>query len=280
MNEFDLVAEYFQPLSEVLFDDDAAVMEVPAGQELVVSTDVANVDVHFRADHNPAFMAQKALRSNLSDLAAMGAQPWRYQLGLSMPKDTEAAWVAAFAGGLKADQEVFGIALSGGDTVSGPLLVSITVFGLVERGKAVKRSGAREGDALLVTGPVGAAVAQDYNHLPTPRLDLLEPLQNYAHAAIDISDGLPQDLAHMARASGLRAVAELPKIPLAASDLPPETLLAGGEDYQLLIACAPEDAAHFPGASVIGHFIGGESVEILGDIGTPMTFISAGWSHF
>ncbi len=284
MNEFDLIKTYFQPLSDIAFDDDAAVVSVPEGYELVVSSDTINEGVHYRADALPGYIARKALRSNLSDLAAMGARPFYYQLNLALPGTIEKEWLEAFTGALAEDQQEFDIRLSGGDStaaLAGASSISITIMGLVERGKAVRRGGAKAGDAILLSGPVGEAVAREYHHMPYPRLDLLEPLQAYAHGAVDISDGLPADLGHMAAASNLAARVELAKIPLCTEgDLAPETLLTGGEDYELLIAAPKQYADKFPGCTVIGEFTQGQGVEVLDEAGAALVFKQTGWSHF
>ena len=284
MNEFELIKTYFQPLSEIAFDDDAAVLSVPEGYELVVSSDTINEGVHYRADAQPGYIARKALRSNLSDLAAMGARPFYYQLNLALPGTVEKDWLEAFTGALAEDQQEFDIRLSGGDStaaLAGASSISITIMGLVEKGKAVRRGGAKAGDLILLSGPVGEAVAREYHHMPYPRLDLVAAMEKYAHGAIDISDGLPADLGHMAAASGLAARVELADIPLYEdTDLPPEILLTGGEDYELLIAVPPEHADKFAGCSVIGEFAAGQGVEILDRAGDPLVLKQTGWSHF
>ncbi len=281
MNEFDLIKTYFQPLSDIAFNDDAAVLSVPEGRELVVTSDTLNEGVHFRADDGPEFIAKKSLRANLSDLAAMGAKPFYYQLNLALPEGVTPQWLAAFASALKEDQEEFGIKLSGGDTTRGPLSVSITAMGLVREGRAVRRGGARAGDVILLSGPVGEAVARDYHYIPRPRTDLIEIMQEYAHGAADISDGLVADLGHIAAVSGLKACVELAKIPLFKDTaLSAQELLSGGEDYELLIAAAPSDAPQFPGCTVIGTFEAGQGVEVLDESGKALSFAKTGWQHF
>jgi len=161
MTEFDMIAEYFAPLTRgrVALDDDAAVLNIPVGKELVVSSDTLNAGVHFFANGAPGDIARKALRVNLSDMAAMGAQPFCYQLAIAFPEVPSREWLAEFSAALAEDQERFGVFCSGGDTTSlqGALSISITMMGLVETGAAWKRGGARVGDQLVLTGPVGDA---------------------------------------------------------------------------------------------------------------------------
>src|SRR5258708_838631 len=159
--EFALIARYFAPLARTAgalgLTDDAALIQVPTGQELVVSTDALVASVHFRAEDPPDLVARKALRVNLSDLAAMGAEPAGYTLAAMLPRDVEEGWIAGFAAGLAADQAEFGVSLLGGDTTAtpGPLSLSITVFGLVPAGRALLRRGARPGDLVAVSGTIG-----------------------------------------------------------------------------------------------------------------------------
>lgn len=280
MQEFDIIKTYFEPLSAAPLDNDTASLHVPDGHELVVSTDMLNEGVHFTREMSAAFVAQKALRVNLSDLAASGAAPLAYQLAISLP-EVDKAWLAEFAKGLKADQEKYGIALSGGDTTKGPLAMTITIFGTVPKGCAVERSGAREGDVILLSGPIGEAVSKNYNHLPEPQIHMSDIVQQFAHAAIDVSDGLLQDVGHLAEASGLCAKLRIEDIPLyEGGPLTPEQMLVGGEDFQLVMACAPENAAYFEGCTQIGVCAQGQGVELLGVDGIPIEISVPGWDHF
>ena len=333
MNEFDVIARYFAPLCENELDDDAAVLSVPEGCELVVTTDTLNAGTHFLEGATPADIAHKALRVNLSDLVAMGAEPFRYQLAIAFPTPPDEAWLAEFTKALAEDQDTFGISCSGGDTTSifGPLSISITAMGLVPAGKAVKRSGARAGDVIALSGPVGDALIglktlQDHNdrhceeadadeaiqqsglprsfqslamtelgehfishyYHPQPRLDLISLMREYAHAAVDISDGLLADLGHIAEASGLAAVVELEKIAfsepaqrlLDQGSVTAEELLSGGDDYELLLAMSEEDAARFPNVQIIGRFEEGSGVQLLDQQGKNVALKHTGWSHF
>jgi thiamine-monophosphate kinase len=274
LGEFGRIERFFRPLTRnfpgaLALTDDAAILPVPAGQELVVTTDAIVAGVHFLASDPPRDIARKALRVNLSDLAAKGARPLAYTLTLAIGRDLGDAWVEAFAGGLADDQRQYGIALAGGDSVStaGPIWASITAFGLVEAGRMVRRSGAHPGDIVLVTGTIGdaalgLAVAQgrlavddadrvaliDRYRLPRPRSHLASAIAEYANAAIDISDGLAADFGHLCRASKASGRIELPKIPLspaagralAADGSRLSDILIGGDDYEVLLTVSAD----------------------------------------
>jgi thiamine-monophosphate kinase len=307
MNEFDLI-ERLKPLSEGRaeaggFRNDAAVLSVPDGYELVVTSDCTTAGVHFLEGQSPGTIAQKALRRNLSDLNAMGATPYCYQMCLLLPA-LEERWLQGFIDGLAEDQKRYGVFLSGGDVSStpGPLSVVITAFGLVETGKAFTRSGAQAGDLAVVSGPVGDAVcglkalregleepelAAAYQ---TPEVRMYEGLP--ARAAIDISDGLAQDLGHICTQSGLTAVVRLEDIPLSVpvcrwlseGRVTYADILSGGDDYRLLLAVPPGEGeallkAH-PEFSVIGMFQDGPGgVQVLHN-GAPLPLKKTGWNHF
>lgn len=312
VGEFDLIAQYFAPLSLDGLQNDGAVLDVPEGMELVVSTDTLNESVHFMKDAAPGDIAAKVLRVNLSDLASMGAQPMAYQLSLSLPQGGyDALWYKDFAAALEAEQEEFGIALSGGDTTSnlgGGLSVSITVFGLVPKGQALQRSGAQVGDVLCVTGTVGDALLgldvlrgadlpeaeyliSRYTH-PTPRVSVGLMLQHCARACVDVSDGVLADVEHMAKASGVKAVIDLQAVPLSEAACAvggdPLRALAGGDDYELAFAVPAEGveavraAAQALGVpvSVVGCFEAGAGVEVRDAQGEPIDIDYKGWVHF
>ncbi|MHC8509508.1 MAG: thiamine-phosphate kinase [Rhodospirillales bacterium] len=321
--EFDLIARYFRPLAVApgargLMDDAAVLPPAPAGYETAVTADTVTEGVHFLPRTRAADVARKALRVNLSDLAAMGAEPAGYTLALALPAGRGEDWIADFAEGLRADQELFNLSLLGGDTTMtpGPLSVTINAFGFAPEGAAVGRNGARPGDILAVTGTIGdaalgldaetgklAALAPEHAaHLrarylrPEPRLGLLAALGEYAHAAIDVSDGLAADAAHIAGASGLRTVidaAAAPLSPAARAALEAEPglmtrILTGGDDYELLIALAPdalERAAAWSaetGAALTpaGRCEAGEGAVILDADGAPLTLPRPGFRHF
>ncbi len=305
--EFGLIARHFRPLAgpgalDLL--DDAAVLAPPPGRELVFTADAMVAGVHFLPNDPADLIARKLLRVNLSDLAAMGAAPWAYLLTVSVPHGTDDAWFAAFAAGLASDQQRFGINLLGGDTTHtpGPLSLSLTAIGHVVPGHAVRRRGAQPGDEIWVTGTIGdgalglAALqgrladptghfAGRY-HLPQPRLGLISPA--LAHAAMDISDGLVQDLGHLARAAGLAAEIDAHRVPRTRGPGPEwlETVLTGGDDYELLVAVPPGGGAALQAAAGalpvtgIGQFLPGEGVRVLNESGAPMSLSRTGWSHF
>ena len=312
MNEFDFIEKYFAPLSKDGLKNDAAVLEIPDGHELIVTSDALNAGTHFMPDADPALIAHKTLRVNLSDLAAMGAEPLAYQLCIAFPEKPDEEWLKAFTNALQKDQQTFGIFCSGGDTTSinGPLSVSITAMGLVPKGQAVTRNGAQDNDTLVLTGHVGDAciglkILQgeiesnkaeyfiDKYYKPAPRTDLTSLMREHAHAAIDISDGLLADLAHICKASGLGAelqitdqmFSEQAQTLLHSKIVTPETLLSSGDDYQLLLA-VPEEAVatileQAPGSIKIGTFTAEKpGISVLDKNGHPVDIKHTGWSHF
>ena len=310
--EFRLIARHFGPLAgpgALGLLDDAAVLVTPAGRELVLAADAMVAGVHFLPDDPPDLVGAKLLRVNLSDLAAMGAAPLGYLLTVSVPRDTPDTWLAGFAAGLARDQAAFGLTLLGGDTTStpGPISLSLTILGHVSPGQALRRSGARPGDEIWVTGTIGdgalgllalrGRVADpdgtlaDRYRLPQPRLGLA--LHGLATAGMDVSDGLVQDLGHLCRAAGIGAVVEADLVPLsdAARAVGPEWLtacLTGGDDYELLLAVPRRSTEAFRaeaarnGISVncIGRFVPEPGVTILGAEGIPMHISQPGWNHF
>ncbi|QUS54260.1 thiamine-phosphate kinase [Pseudovibrio brasiliensis] len=281
--EFSLIERYFAPLATsagaVHLQDDAAVFAPDTGCDLVVTKDMLMAGVHFFENDPPFEVAQKALGVNLSDLAAKGAEPKGYLLGLGLSKEIGEEWVAEFCRGLKLVQDQFQIDLLGGDTIScpqGPLL-SVTAFGQVPKGQVVRRNEAVAGALLYVTGTIGDAALglqlrlneeladklelsveqRDFllNRylLPQPRVGAAQALRDYAVAAMDVSDGLVADLGHMCRTSHVQAAVRLENVPLsdAASTMIAkdaafrETAITGGDDYEILAAVMPENAAAF-----------------------------------
>lgn len=314
--EFSFIDCYLTPLTaghEAArgLQDDAAVISVPAGMSLVMSKDMLQEGVHFVGDESPRLIAQKLLRANLSDLAAMGATPYGYALGLGLPPyAAHTAWMEEFTAGLAHDQRAYDIFLLGGDTTRAlaHLSLSITIFGLVPEGKAIPRSGARAGDRLYVSGTLGDGAlglkvkqgmydtlsqpAQqallDRYLLPQPRLSLGYTLQGVAHAAMDISDGLLQDAGHIARASGVgmriyRSL--LPLSPAAQEALQYDAkntwqaIVAGGDDYELLV-CLPANLSPPAGLTYIGEVIAGSGVVLLDEHGQDCTPAYKGYQHF
>lgn len=317
--EFAFIARHFRPLAgEGALDlaDDAAVLHLPPGRGLVLAADAMVAGVHFLPDDPPGSIGRKLLRVNLSDLAAMGAAPLAYLMTVALPRGLPDDWVAEFAAGLAADQEEFDLSLLGGDTVStpGPITLSLTILGTVVPGRALRRQGARPGDAVWVSGTIGDGAlglrvlqgrlpADAEGHLalryrlPEPRLALGATLPGLAHAAMDVSDGLVQDLGHLCRAAGCGAVIEAEAVPLSAAAraavaVDPALLplvLTGGDDYELLFAAPPEAEAEVlaraeaAGVAVarIGRFVEGPAeVVVQGPGGAPLALPGGGWSHF
>jgi thiamine-monophosphate kinase len=256
MNEFDRIARYFAPLTygepgAFGLTDDAVVLAVPAGQKLVVTTDSVIEGIHLPRGATPAQFAQKLLRRNLSDLAAMGAMPWRYLLNLHVPASISEEWLQQFSAMLQQDQQRFAMVLAGGDSTVGGDNIHLTATLLGLTPEPLLRCGAKAGDALYVTGTIGeAALALPYAlgektpdavaqpwlaryFAPEPRIAVGLALRGVATAAIDISDGLVQDLGHLCKASGVGAQVEISQIPCAQSDAH-DLMLTGGDDYELL----------------------------------------------
>ncbi|MCR0980439.1 thiamine-phosphate kinase [Roseomonas populi] len=317
--EFALIARHFRGLAgEGALDlqDDAALLAPPPGLELVLAADAMVEGVHYLPDDPPETVGRKLLRVNLSDLAAMGAEPLAYLMTTALPRGTPPDWLAAFAAGLADDQRRFGLHVLGGDTVSipGPACLSLTILGTVPPGQALRRAGARPGDDLWVSGTIGDGMlglgvlqgripADPEGHLtrryrlPEPRLALGKALRGVARAAMDVSDGLAQDLGHLCRAGGVGAVLDLAAIPLSppAAALALEDpcwrarLAAGGDDYELLFAADPADAgrveaaaraAGTPVARIGGFTDGHVEVTVLGPEGDAVSLPQGGWSHF
>lgn len=311
--EFALIARHFRPLAgpgALDLADDAAVFAPPPGRELVVAADAMVAGVHFLADDPPDLVARKLLRTNLSDLAAMGAAPLGYLLTVSVPRATPDAWFAAFAAGLARDQAEFGITLLGGDTTStpGPVSLSLTVLGSVLPGQAVRRAGARPGDGLFVTGTIGdgalgllaargeladpGGYLADRYRLPRPRLGVAR--HGVVSAALDVSDGLVQDVGHLCRAGGCGAEIDAAAVPLsaAARQAGPRMralILTGGDDYELAMAVPPGQEAALQAAAAacavpvtrIGGFVpGAPDVRVLDESGAVIRLDAGGWSHF
>jgi thiamine-monophosphate kinase len=274
--EFDIIRKYFAPgapRSDVLLGigDDAAVLEVGGARKLVVAMDTVVEGVHFPAGTAAADIGHRALAVNLSDLAAMGAEPSWMTLSLALPHADE-AWVADFAAGLMALARAHSVALVGGDTVRGPLAVTIQIGGWVEADAWLTRSGARPGDVLFVSGTPGDAAAgldllqrklqapvstQDAAEQlrarflrPQPRVQLGRALRAVASAAIDISDGLLTDLDKLCGASACGARLEVDALPISASlrvlcvpDACVQYALAGGDDYEIMFSVPPSRLA-------------------------------------
>jgi thiamine-monophosphate kinase len=321
--EFDLIARYFAPLAAgeagaFGLTDDAAVLMPGPGMAVVATADAMVAGVHFLPDDPPDLIARKLLRVNLSDLAAMGARPRAYLLTTAFPEAIDEIWLAAFAEGLAADQAEFGIHLLGGDTVStpGPLTLSLTALGEAVDGAVLRRAGARPGDTVYVTGTIGdAALGLDSlrghlgglgprqaeylagrYRLPRPRTDCGPRLLGLAHAALDVSDGLVGDLGHICKESGVAAVIEAARVPtseaadeaLAADPDLLVRILTGGDDYELLFAAPPDAEAEIAalGAALnlpitpIGRCEPGQGVRAVDRDGAALEGLGeGGWRH-
>ena len=305
--EFSLITRFFRPLAGPGargLQDDAAVLDIPTGRQLVISADAMNEGTHYLSGTDAALIARKLLRVNLSDLAAMGATPLGYLVTLALPLDTLDAWFARFAAGLAEDQAAYALTLLGGDSTScaGPASLSLTILGTVAQGQAIGRAGARPGDGVWVSGTLGDGalglaaargeladptgwLAGRY-HLPAPRLGLADGI---AHAAIDISDGLLAELGHLCRASDVAIDVCGALLPFSAAVLAagPDwhaRAVLGGDDYELLLAVADADAPALQaraaalgvGVTRIGAVMAGPPA--LSQDGVAIA--PSGWSHF
>ena len=323
LGEFGRIREFFAPLAgpgALGLVDDAALVDCPAGHRLVVTVDQAVEGVHFLPDDPPEGVAKKLLRRNLSDLAAMGARPRHYLLTTALPASRDDDWVRRFAGGLGEDQRNYGISLLGGDSTStpGPATLTLTAIGDVVAGRETRRSGAKPGDRVWVSGTIGdaylglkvlrgdkafvglgadhgKALAARYR-LPEPRMELGLRLAGIADAVIDVSDGLVADLGHICETSNLAAIVELEALPLSAAaqaivalepGIAPQ-LAAGGDDYELLFT-APAEAAEdirLIGSRLglpitrIGRIEAGANVRLIDPRGETIPVNVAGYRHF
>ncbi len=318
MNEFDLIRTFFasQPVTRddvaVGIGDDASVVKAPAGMQTVVSTDVLIAGVHFPPDTDAASVGHKALAVNLSDLAAMGAEPAWFTLGLTLP-GVDTAWLQEFCAGMFGLARRYNVQLIGGDTSRGPLAIAVSAYGLVPEGKALLRSGAKPGDRLYVTGELGDAglalkhrrgelqlpdrditAIVDRLEQPIPRIGEGMALRGIAHCAIDLSDGLLADLGHMLEASGVGARIHLDRIPLSAvyrahlAETGWDLALANGDDYELCFTVPPEKISaleklktEFPcGFTPIGDIEAETGLRVVDEAGKPYSFKATGHDHF
>ena len=316
MSEFGLIQRYFTrptPRAVLGVGDDAALLQVSSGMELAVSTDMLVSGTHFFADADPYLLGHKALAVNISDMAAMGAQPRWATLALSLPS-VDATWLEKFSAGFFALADEYQVELIGGDTTQGPLNLSITIMGEVPHGAALRRDGAKLGDEIWVSGQLGnAALAlahmqgkiklDDVNfnaavkalHRPEPRVALGIALRGKAHSAIDISDGLLADLGHILQRSGVAAEINFAALPLSTTlqqlmsqALAQRCALAGGDDYELcftapvaqhdtIIALAHERTLPL---TCIGHIVSGSGCIVRNADGSVMTTKEIGYEHF
>jgi len=324
MDEFSIIEKYFAPLTmgqagSAGLQDDGAVLSVPDGHELVVTSDTLNEGVHFMIGESPDVIARKALRVNLSDLASMGARPLCYQLNIAFPQSPKETWLKEFSDALLDENSRYDIFCSGGDTTSiksDYLSISITAMGCVQRGKAVRRSGAKDGDLIVITGCVGDAAlglksllagGQDVDsaykkaitrsRLPEPRVGIEKIMHEYVNAAADVSDGLIADSMHIAHASGLGIEIDLCAMSFSKTvqtainkgDITVGEAVSGGDDYELVMAVSAENAKKLLSEleksnlkpQVIGRFIdNGLKTKVISNDEYRINASSKGWKHF
>ena len=321
LNEFSLIEQYFSSLGNAEgvalgVGDDAAVLDVPAGEQLVVTVDTLVSGVHFPQDASPGDIAQRSLRVNLSDIAAMGAEPRWFTLALTLPEANK-GWLQKFSQALAKDAATFGCALVGGDTTAGPLSITIQLFGTVPAGKALTRTGAQAGDKVYVTGSlgegaaalplfgIGEPVAIDCEvdreallqrfYRPEPRLNEGLQLRDLASASLDISDGLIADLGHIAGSSDLGAEIQFEQLPvaswlkaLAVPALVTKWVLSGGDDYELCFTVPEQNCSAVNmlieqgelSACCIGQMTSESGIRCFDKKGNPIKFEQSGYQHF
>lgn len=316
LSEFELIARYFtRPAKRALLGvgDDAALFRPASGMTIAASTDMLVAETHFFADTQPQGLGHKALAVNLSDLAAMGAQPRWALLSLSLPR-TDARWLARFTRGFFALARRYQVDLIGGDTTRGPLNVCVTILGEVPLEQALRRDGAHAGDDVWVSGTLGDAAlavahrkgrvrlsARALAHCrrrlerPSPRIALGIALRGIARAAIDVSDGLAADLGHICSRSGLGAevrIEQLPRSPVVArcadSAIGREVLVAGGDDYELCFTAPPGRRKRIEALAVrlrlpltrVGTMRLGRGVRLLDGDGETLAIARRGFEHF
>lgn len=321
LGEFERIRRFFAPLAGpggLGLRDDAALVDCGGGRRLVVTADAIVAGVHYLPQDPPELVARKLLRVNLSDLAAMGARPLHYLLTTALPPELGPDWLARFAAGLREDQRRFGIDMLGGDSVgtTGPAVLSLTAIGEVVVGKEVRRSGAKIGDFVWVSGTIGDAFLglkllrgaypelqpehRDYLigrfQIPEPRTELGPLLSGLAHSMIDVSDGLLADLAHICEIARLAAVVELCLVPLspAAQTIIAEDaairprLTAAGDDYELLFTAPAKAAGSLVALSsrlgipitMIGKIEPGSGVQLVDADGRVVPVETIGYRHF
>ncbi len=318
LSEFDLIARYFtRPLRQdsraaLGVGDDCALLAPAPGMQLAISSDMLLEDRHFFAGADPLKLGHKCLAVNLSDLAAMGAKPLAFTLALALPYP-DPDWLAPFSRGLFALAERHQCELIGGDTTKGALAICITVFGEVARDLALRRTAARVGDDIWVSGTLGDArlalagyrqelaldaatqeAAGERMHVPDPRVALGVALQGIAHAAIDISDGLCGDLGHILQLSGVGATIDvdaLPAGPIVACqpvDIRRRFCLAGGDDYELCFTAPVSHRAKVAGAAAasatavtrIGTIDAASGLRLMDGAGHPCPLSHHSFDHF
>jgi thiamine-monophosphate kinase len=317
-----LIASVFAPLAThpgaLGLTDDAAFLAAEPGTDIVLKTDGVIEGVHFFTQDDARDVARKALRVNLSDLAAKGASPRGFLVSLALPANIGMDWLQRFAQGLREDAETYKCPLFGGDTdrTPGPITVSVAMAGVVPQGTMVRRAGARSGDLIFVTGSIGDAAlglhlrkganwnlsAGQREHLlsryllPQPRNALAEAVRTHASASMDVSDGLVGDLTKLCRVSKVAASVDVTRVPLseaaraaiAADATMRETALTGGDDYEILCTVPPARADSFRAAAQsagvpvteIGSIAAGQGARFIEENGEPLTFSKLAFSHF
>jgi thiamine-monophosphate kinase len=315
-SEFEIIKIFFdRPVSQTILGvgDDAALIEIPSGHQLVISTDMLVAGRHFFPDTDPYKLGYKSLAVNLSDIAAMGAAPRWVTLALALPEANE-NWIRDFSKGFCDLAEQYKVDLIGGDTNRGPLNICVEIMGLVPAGKALRRDGAKAGDQIWVSGELGNAALALANlqqkiklpddestallkalYMPKPRVELGLKLREVAHSAIDISDGLVSDLAHILERSKLGARVYFDKIPRSSilnkyigNEIVKTCLLGGGDDYELCFT-APlarsndilsiSKAMNLP-LTCIGEIVQDKKLTVLDSVGNEMQMMQAGFDHF
>lgn len=310
MNEFQIIKKYFcdwrgtgvEPLLGI--GDDGALVEVDPASDLVVAADTLVAGRHFPLGADPALVASRALRVNLSDMAAMGAKPLHYTLCLSLA-EADQGWLESFAKSLRKESTEFACSLIGGDTTRGELSISLQFLGLSEKHTALKRSAARSGDSIWVTGNLGDAAGYLHSEFreetlaarfwaPQPRIDFALAAKPFIHACLDISDGLLADLGHICTASDLGAELQLEAIPLSeqllafAGSSAIELALSGGDDYELCFTAPADSGEHLKSIAAqqnlrlteVGRMVVGSGVECLDARGVKQVIQQRGYSHF
>ena len=316
MSEFDLIRRYFTrttPSALLGVGDDAALLQVSAGNVLAVSTDMLVCGTHFLPDTDPFMLGHKALAVNLSDMAAMGAAPRWATLAIALPEADE-TWLAQFSAGFFALAQQHGVELVGGDTTRGPLNLCVTIFGEVPAQQALRRSGAQVGDEIWVSGRLGdAALALAHLqgriklsdmefaacasalHQPQPRVALGLALRGIASSAIDISDGLLADLGHILDASQAGAQLYFPALPVShtlhshmSRPLARQCVLSGGDDYELCFTASAARHAELSDIAArfnlpltrIGEIVAGRGCIVHDAAGNPLNVEVGGYDHF
>jgi thiamine-monophosphate kinase len=317
-----LIASVFAPLAThpgaLGLSDDAAFLAAEPDTDIVLKTDAIIGGVHFVAEDDARDVARKALRVNLSDLAAKGASPRGFLLSLALPADIQNDWLQHFAQGLREDAETYKCPLFGGDTdrTPGPITVSVAMIGVVPKGSMVRRAGAKQGDLIFVTGSIGDASlglqlrkgenwnlsAAQHEHLlaryllPQPRNALAEAVRTHASASMDVSDGLAGDLTKLCRVSKVAATVDVPRVPfsdaasavMAADPAMREAALTGGDDYEILCTVPPDRRDSFRAAAQsvgvalteIGTISLGQGARFVDGNGKVLKFNKLAFSHF